>query len=225
MSRVSLDIEKFMYDPFGSDLIGKLSDYGEFSISWGDAEKYKESLCRYIVICYDFGSPLRHRISDLYERKRTAAEMAGLAYLNNGRFPRAVEDALLGKNEAVALAVTKYLMLFGKPEFQLLEANMAQFAMETATMMKQAGDKDTVKTARELAADINRLTNLLYGGDETIETRKALYQRLEERRIQVRPEDLVKRIAEGSKLKDFSPYGEDYDVEPMKYKGDGEEEV
>jgi len=222
MNRAELDVSKFLYDPFDPELVGKLSKYGEFSIGWGAAEKYKEGLCRYIVLCYDFESPLRHRISDLSERKALSATMGGLSKTKSGKFPPVLEDALVGANEAVSLAVTKYLMLFGKPEFLLLEANMAQFAMETATMLKQAGDKDTVKTARELAADINRLTRTLYGGEEPIETRKALYQRLEERRAQVRPEDLVKRISEGSKLKDYSPYGDDYDVEPMKFMGDSE---
>lgn len=220
MTRDELDVTRFVYDPFAEDLVEQLSVFGEFSTSWGDADKYKTELARYIVICYDFNSPMRFRYGDLWDRKRESAVLAGVPVHSSGSFMRPAEDAIIGKNDAVTLAVTKYLMLFGKPALVMLEAALAQFHSETTLMLKGGGDKDTVKVAREMKGYIEELTKELYGGDEIIEVRKRLYQKMEQRRVQVRPEDFVERIAKGDDLLDGSPYGADYKVDGMKFLSD-----
>lgn len=216
MTRDELDISKFTYDPFSKDLVGKLSKLGEFSTHWGDAEVHKETLTRYIVLCYDFGSPLRFRYADLWDRKREAGVLAGVPVHSSGSFMKPAEDAILGKNDLVTLAVTKFLLSFGKPALVLLEAYLAQFQKETSLMMSGQGDKDAVKVAQILKEDIEKLTKELYGGDEILEVRKRLYQKIEQRRVQVRPEDFVARLTEGDDLSDGSPYGK-YKVDKMKF--------
>lgn len=218
-----MEFERCLYDPFRKDLVSKMeSDYEEFRLNFGNLQSRKEEVLRYIIIMYDLKSPYRQMYPDHMDRKREAALRAGFALGVHKTFSNWVEDMLVGQNEEVNVAIVKYLMLFGIPELTALEGCISQFVAESEKMMKRKGDMKTYQLQKALMHDMDRYENKIFGGQEALDMRKALYQNLEQRRRAVRPEDIAKRLKDNpsDKLDDFSPYGEDYQVEPLKFIGD-----
>ena len=74
------------------------------------------------------------------------------------------------------------------------------------------------KNIEFLRIKIKELTEILYGGGETLNARRALYAGIEKDRFPL-PDDGIKRLNQGDNLEDYNPYGE-YKVEKLKFVGD-----
>ena len=207
-----------LFNPNDNDLVEKLSVYGEFSKNETDYGLDRLKLFRYIVMMYDMLSPMRLEYPDFWERKKVSALNAGFKVNKKGYFDEIIEKMLLGENDYVNQAVTKYVMLHGVPEYSALVAYQAGLYFETLKVQRGTITPNITKNIDMLSAKIRLLTEQIYGGSETINAKRALYSGIEKDRFPL-PDDVVKRLNEGDKLEDYNPYG-NYEVEPIKFMGD-----
>lgn len=216
-----MDFSECLYNPDDKDLVKKLQKYEEFKIPLGVMEKHRLAICRFIVIMYDLKSPYRYTYPDINERRREAAREAGMQLNRNREFTKEVEDAILGVNDVVARMIAKYIMLIGIPELMALEGCMSQFVYESEKMIRRMGDMQSYKLQKALMQDMKEYESKIFGGQEILDMRKALYQSLESKRRAPKPEEMAKRFQENpdDTLDDFSPYG-DYKVDKIKFLGD-----
>ena len=213
-----IDRSKYYFDPFDEDLSKKLSKYDEFNEEFG---LDKDSTLKYIVLMFDMQSSLRLDVRDFWERKRVAALIAGFKYKARMKeFDEATEKMLLGENAAVNNAVTKYIMLFGSQQYAALVIYHTMLVFEVQKTMRNSYTNSTIKNVEHIRKEIDKITEELYGCKETINARKALYSKIEKDRRAEKPEDIIERINKGDNLIEYSPYGEDYIPDKMKYKGD-----
>lgn len=213
-----IDKKKYYYDPTADDLDQQLSKYDEFNENY---ELDKTMVNRYIVLMFDMNTSLRLDVRDFWERKRIAAQIAGFKFRPRVKeFEEPVESMLLGNNAAVNNAITKYIMLFGLPEYASLVIFQTMLVFEVQKTLRGTYNNNTSKNVDYIHKRISELTDLLYGGKEAINAKKALYSKIEKDRRAEKPEDIIKRINDGDDLSDMNPYGESYKVDKMKYKGD-----
>jgi len=223
MTEKDINRKDFLFDPFSKSLFDDLAGkYVEFEgLGEGKFKKYKSEICRFIVLCYDKNSVLVRKISDLFERKRTAAILAGFKSGSDGKYPKIVEDIILLNNEELSKAVVRYLIIFGLPEMLALTAEITAlasetFAIQTGTSKKMKESLDNIRTTR---IEINKLVEEIFGGKEVIEARKVLYEGIMVKSL-YRPESFIKRLDSGEDLEDCNPYPNGYKVDKMKFIGD-----
>lgn len=211
-------VKGMLFDPNDESIVSKLSVYGEFAKEEEDYGVPKLHLFRYIVVMYDMQSPMRLEYPDFWERKKVSALKAGFKVNRKGYFNEDVEKILLGENDNVNQAITKYVMLHGVPEYSALVAYQAGLYFETLKVQRGTISTNITKNIELLRVNIRMLTDLIYGGSETINAKRALYSGIEKDRFPL-PDDVVKRLKEGDNLDDYNPYG-DYSVSEIKFIGD-----
>lgn len=228
MKRTDYDFSGCMWNPNSEGFlktIQEIKEFGEYIPPPHSSVLTRKRVFTWIVIMFDLNSPLRRTITNYYDRKKLAAEIAGWERGRNNEFPEEVTQVLLGENETVNKLIVSYLMLFSMPEYtQLIAYLNIQFALMMEAM-KQAFDKDTVKLLDDLTTKIKRLTSEIYGSgqvDEVMNARKALYNMAEKERVRLNPESIVKVLSEEGELpKDFNPHGK-YKPDKIKFISDEE---
>lgn len=202
-----------MYNP--NRMLSDLILYDEFRVDFGiDKEKF----LKFTVLVYDINSPMRTMYVDLWERKRAAAIMVGFKVDESGKFEKDVEDMLVGENMACNQAISKYVVIQGIPEYTALVALQTSLHCEMLKVQRGVANQNVTKNIILLQNNIKANTEYLFGGEEPLDLRQALYGIIEKDRFPL-PDEVVRRIAEGDKLDDYSPYG-DYVVDEMKFIGD-----
>lgn len=215
MDKSELDLSLFLYSPFDKKTVTKLEQYDEFKVDFGvDKAKF----ISYVILLFDFNTPLRKEVQLFYRRKAEAAIMAGFK-IAKGRFDKEVEDMLIGENKECNIAISRYLSLFGLPEYMELMGLESMLAFEMQNALKFSESQDfqvTRKNMKELTERINELTLVLFGGKEALEARKALYEFTEKDRLRIRPEHIAEDLEAGKPILDgYNPYGE---YKPSKLK-------
>ena len=222
MTLKDIDTKRLLYDPKSPDFVTNIkSKINEFKNYVGSLPDRK--LFTYIVLMYDISSPLWRDVLDYYERKRVAAEISELP-TKKGKWTSEVEDILLGTNEQINAMIVEYALQFGQPELLQLLGNLSLLSSETRKTISFKGNKDSLKIISETGDEIRRLSRVVFHSgeyDEITAARNALYAKVEKERQKLKPEDIVRAIAEDEDLSDFNPYG-NYQVEKSKFLGDEE---
>lgn len=214
-----------LYDPeekgFADKIAKSIKEFGEFKKDRG----YYERIFRWVVYVYDRQSPMVKEIPDLMMRKGEAAALAGYTTDEEGRFEEEVEKFLLGKDDDVNGLVVAYVSRFADPSYILLVASWNMLLDNTRKVLSGKQQKDTYATIKLITADIDDLTRTVFSSNndnESIEMKKALYSRVEGDRLKLNHENIIKYVEEHGDLPSgFSPYGEKYKVEKLKFIGDG----
>jgi hypothetical protein len=225
MTIKDIDTSKLLFDPKGVDFSERIKDkIPEFANYKGKVPDKK--VFTWVAIMYDIYSPLWREIGDYYERKRVCAEIADFPQ-KKGRWTEDAEQILMGSNEEVNAMVVEYIARFGMPEIYQLVAHLSLLSSETRKTISFKGNKDSIKIITETGEEIRRLTRVVFHSgdyDEITSARNALYAKAEKERLKLRPEDVVRLVAEEGDLPDdFNPYG-DYKVEKSKFVGDAKPE-
>jgi len=211
MERGDLDLTRFLYDPFDPDTIKKLVvKYDEFGFKFINFEN-KKRIVSYIILIFDLNTPLREDILDEHERKRTAALLAGFKVNDGGCFKKEVEDALIGENKDINKAIIRYAMCFSNPDFTMLISFLDMYYKENIDAIGTGATAAKIKNIKDLNITIKKLTKEIFGGEESINLRKALYGSADEMRIALKPEDIATRLEKCEEATDIAPYGEEYD--------------
>lgn len=202
-----------MYDP--NKTLSDLILYDEFRVDFGiDKEKF----LKFVVLVYDINSPMRNMYVDLWERKRATAIMVGFKVDESGKFESDVEAMLVGENMECNKAISKYVVIQGIPEYTALVALQTSLHCEMLKVQKGVANQNVTKNIILLQNNIKSNTEYLFGGEEPLNLRQALYGIIEKDRFPL-PDEVVRRIADGDKLDDYNPYG-DYKVDELKFIGD-----
>jgi hypothetical protein len=138
----------------------------------------------------------------------------------DGKFTDTYEEVLLGGNQAVNNAISKYIRLFAEPKYLSLVYywSILSAEFENITGSKESKDyKNTIGNIEKLEAKIKECTDYLFGGGEVKDIKRALYESVEKENLRLRPED----IAMAEDIDDLigHPYGKDYKPEKLKYVG------
>lgn len=174
-------------------------------------EKDKEETYKYIIAYYNPKSPVRFE-PDLIARKKAAAQVAGWKAKEFGRYPSHVDDILMAKNEAVNQLIIDYCYLVGGVDFTILAVYEQGMYNELINLIGRAFTKDTVKKIKEITDEINEIKEKILANDTfSKELSKALYAKTESIRIELRPEDIARKIKDGEEPVKVKPYGNDYD--------------
>jgi len=214
MTKNEINVESLLYNPFEKNPLNKLRHYDEF------ANIKDDKILAYIILAYDLKSDIRKEYPSRNQQKVEAAKLAGFKFTLN-QFDKSVEEILIGDHYDVDKAIVKYLSFFGKPELMALE--FLYNKMNDLLYQQRKGDdeKDSHKTIIFLKDNINELTEIIFGGVETITARSALYEFIQKNStISVRPENIGEKLADGEvPLDGYNPYGDEYEIPKMKYLG------
>lgn len=211
-----IDTSKYLIDPKSKNFVSKMKSYGkEFDeIIEGIEEK---KLFTYICLMYDYESELRKMFPELPDRKRNAALIAGFEMVN-GVFDDKVFDLLTGQSKKFNAMIVKYSSLSNSLD------HVAYVTLEVLLYhhVSQALDDPKVKTHEtviKIRQEMDTLRQSLLGGNEVQEMKKALYEGAAATRLKITVED-KREIMKEKGIGDWSPYGEDYDVELPRYYND-----
>jgi hypothetical protein len=101
--------------------IGSINSFKEYK---GDRNK----VIKYIVLCYDKGSPILNRfMQDDVKRKTSSAEYAGWNPNKDGLFDNDVDQIMKCLNPEVNLMIIDFLRTFNDPSWALLMTGMESY--------------------------------------------------------------------------------------------------
>jgi hypothetical protein len=220
MKLQNLDTSRFLFDPKDANFVKKMhSDSKEFYLRTDQVSEKKAFT--YLTLMYDPTSELRIRHKDLYERKNIAAQVAEFPTKENKHkqfvFYHSYEDLMIGENERFNMAVAHYLFKtynIDYIEHILLEYQYKKLFIESF--------KSYDNRTNDLLKDIkDRLLNsdmkLLGGHEDSVKLREALYAKSDKERVNyLMPENVLDQYHKDG-LKEFNPYGEDYNVGDLTY--------
>ena len=215
-----------LYNP---DTTGFLKKITKGIHSFKAYEKINEDYLRifkWVVYVYDRQSPLVKEIPEPMVRKGEGAILAGFTTDEDGKFDEEVEEFMFGKDDEINGLIVAYISRFADPHYIMLVASWNLLLDGTRKLLSGKYDKGMYTTTKDITKDIEDLTRTVFSSgdkDESIEMKKALYSRVENDRLKLNQENIVKYIDEHGELpKKFSPYGEGYKADKLKFVGDGQ---
>lgn len=221
MNKNIIDYSVFLYNPESDKEINELiKRHPEFNSIEGFDSKM---IAKYAVYLYDIKTPLRIKYPLLYPRKKVAAVMAGFTTDKEGKFSKEIEEFLIGKNNQIQLALNSYIAGFGSPKYMALATYWTLLLNEMSNATSVENGKDVIKNIKELEGLIEDATEIIYGGKETQDALRSLYQSIEGDRLRsmLSPEGIANARAEGKEpMEGYNPYGADYKIGKMKFMGD-----
>ena len=171
-------------------------------------------IIRYIVAVYDKRG-LRVYEESIQKRKRIASELVGWKQ-ENRHLRRVHQDILESKDVAVNRMVIRFLKMHKSVRYASLVAKEEAYF----TMLERMMGVDDLKKAdndlfNSLESDIeSRITEFLQG-DTNRSLTSELIDEIEFEKLELRPEDVAKRIRDGIEVVDLNPY-EDWKPSKMR---------
>jgi len=198
-----LDGSVFEYNPKDNKELKRLEeshpDFHSVNAKSG-LKTLKKEILRYIILMYDKNTPLRTMYNGHYKRKGYAAIMAGFQRdPRTNKFNNAVKDVILGQNDDVNRAIVRYVM-------QFFDADYLQLILYNELMGKQFrssmdGEKALTSTQvnaiQDIRKEIDRLTEKVFGGNESRELEQELYRALEIEKETLHPDFVAKAYDDG----------------------------
>jgi hypothetical protein len=222
MNLSNIDCKDLMFNPLDESALKELQTYDEFREDFGVDPK---KALVYLIIVYDLNTPLRTRYPLLTTRKNAGADIAGFPRDLEGEFEEEYSKLVFGGNKNFSKAIAKFVRLFGSTEYITLVMLWTILANEwenTQNTKDSSKYKDTIKNIQELNVQIKKYEQTLFGGDETIDVKRALYEAVEKESFRTtRPEDiaLATNKEELNVLLD-NPYGDDYTPDQLHFVSD-----
>ena len=172
----------------------------------------------YIVLVYDLNSEIRRNIKEYLRRKTEAGEAAGfLRDEKTGFFEKRIEDMMVGENDQFNKAVVQYTSWMFERNYKhlvVLEFNYHKLAIES--MKKWDSKSNTL--IMDMKNEMDVIEKGLFGGEEVMNMRRALYEGTDRTRLRLRKENEIDEF-ELNGLTDWSPYG-DYKPYKLTFVGD-----
>lgn len=207
----NIDTSKFLEDPQKRDFVKNMESRSSAFVFDISSVDYKKSLI-YITLMYDKESYFRKGISNYLERKYEAGITAGFVLQPDNQFAKPVESALIGNRDEFNRAIIQYISLQYDLEYAKLVVYELEYYKLLMRAMKEMDRKgDTKKQIDSINNEIRELEKKIFGGEEVINVRKALYEGTARTRLRLRPEDMNDEYAI-NKLTNLSPWG-DYNLD------------
>lgn len=185
-------------------LLEKLSGFEYDFEGYPNPRMDKNKTIRYINYYYSKGSPLSERYKDYKQRKAAAAIIAGFeSSPKTGDFHPKIEAMLSGSDHMVNRMVVSFVAHNYSTNFSSLIALRDMFlkALEDQT------DPQKVVKIFEINEKLELLEQRMLNGDQNPKINAALVQSIEEIKLELKPEDVAKRISKGLPPIDWEVYG------------------
>lgn len=164
----------------------------------------KNKTIRYINYFYSKGTPLEKDYSVYKQRKVAAAVLAGFGYnQKTGEFDKKITDMLEGKDPMVNRMIISLLKHNYSTRFDALMSIRDMFYRA----LEDVNDPAKVTKVFEISDKLVKMELEMLNNDESQGLTVALIQRMEEIKLELKPEDVAIRIASGMKPIDFELYG------------------
>jgi hypothetical protein len=156
--------------------------------SFRDFKGEKTKVIRYIVLCYDKGSPiLKKFIQDDVKRKTAAADYAGFIADDEGLFDNQVDMMMKCQNHEVNSMIIDFVRTFNDPNWALLMTGMESYYQKLQQIMNadfEGGKRDIFqieetkgklfKQAQEMSKSLDEAASKILS-DENIFLKRDLY--------------------------------------------------
>ena len=230
MELKDIDSSQFVFDFKDDKFVQKLRAHKQFllppKLSYTSKDQtitfdydYKQ-LFTYISLMYEIKSPLHVEVPAYPHRKTKAAQLAGYKFNKYDEFEPEVEAILIGDVEAVNIAIVHYVTMQRVADYLMYTSFQGLLQREHISAASGKAQKDSIKNIKDLTAETERLSQKLFGGEESRKLRDTLYGAAEFERLKLRSEDIAKIVEEtGDVPEDFNPYG-DYKPSKIKYAGE-----
>jgi hypothetical protein len=209
-----IDSSKLLFDIHAKDLQEQFTKrFTEFEEYEGKVDSLK--VIQYIILLSDMSSPMRVEKPDWYARKYTIAHMVKFP-MSKKEFSTEAEAIIIGDDDIVNQTIVAYIASYGLPNYTLLMAFMSLMSFETQKIFAGKGSKDSQKIIDNASDRIQNLTRDFFKSgdtDEYFKARQALYAKVEQDKMRLRPEQIVRVLEDTGDLPEgFSPYGDDYKI-------------
>jgi hypothetical protein len=184
------------------------------------------NIIKYVVACYDKESPVVEEFRKRWTiRKKTAATYAGFFDLAKIH-AYDVDTILYARNDKVNKIILRYLSMLFDREF-LMYAVASELLINVSEQLMRfdfAKPSDMAKAKQnvvELQNDLNDLEEKVFSGGDVKLLKIVLYGEAQRFMVsELRPENIVSKREKKEKIVDVNPYGEGYEVEPLKFISD-----
>ncbi len=220
MNLNELYTESFFKNPKSPNFVEQLESASEFFKAELPKGVNRKKVLTFISIMYDPASELRKNVSNLAQRKTLAALASGFSLDSGNKFPKEIEDVLVGVDANVARMIAEYCYLSHGLDFIVYTSYNRIFTEVIAMSFKQDKAKDSIALIGKLKSEIEEVERKIFGGDEVLLMRKALYLSSKKMSIGLQMEDIIDRIEKGENLDDLNPYPNNYTTAPLKFVGD-----
>lgn len=186
--------------PLLSELSGFEYDFKDYPNPVVD----KNKTIRYINYFYSKGTPLEKDYTVYKQRKVAAAVLAGFGYNGKtGEFDKKITEMLEGKDPMVNRMIISLLKHNYSTRFDALMSLRDMFHRA----LEDVNDPAKVTKVFEISDKLVKMEMEMLNNDESQGLSVALIQRMEEIKLELKPEDVAIRIASGMKPIDFELYG------------------
>lgn len=152
-------------------------------------------LMQYIFCMYDKNSPYRKKFPDILKRKVEVSHDVEFDEVEGGIFTAPIEDLLRGRNRVVNMKIVEYVRMHRNFKYAFLVSIESSYYNIMVDIMggatKQIGDARSIQT--ELEDTLIEIMNQ----DNNPTLRDELLRYMEDERLQLRPEDIAKKMQNG----------------------------
>jgi len=172
----------------------ELNKFKEFRLDPGEGIDNNKVML-YIFCMYDKASPYRKKYSDVLKRKIEVAHDCGFSTVEGGNFESPVEDFLKGKNKIVNRKIVTYVRLHRNYKYSYLVTIDESYYSLMLDIL--GGETKKIASAKEVQGELEETLLEILGQDNNPYVRDELLRYMEEERIELRPEDIAKKLQEG----------------------------
>lgn len=198
MNVKDLDGSLFLYDPTKDTHIEKLKNsHEDFQLDLGSLNNYRKKLLKFIILQYDLNTPLRIEYKDYFRRKANAALLAGFKRnKQSGKFKEDIANAMIGKNDEVNRMIVRYVMYFYNEDYLQLILYWEYLGTFGRGQLNGNINSQTIRALDNIRETISKLTQRIFGGDESVDLKQKLYKALDSEKNNLHPDNVTKDLKE-----------------------------
>lgn len=152
-------------------------------------------LMQYIFCMYDKNSPYRKKYSDALKRKIEIAHDVEFQEEGGGVFVSPVEDLLKGKNRIVNQKIVEYVRLHRNFKYAFLVSIEASYYTMMVEVM--GGSVKQVSDMKGIQLELEDTMLDILNQDNNPYLKEEILRYMEDERLQLRPEDIAKKLQAG----------------------------
>jgi hypothetical protein len=154
-----------------------------------------DKLLQYIFCMYDKYSPYRKKFSDALKRKIEIAHDVEFTDTGGGIFEPPVEDFLKGYNKVVNQKIVEYVRLHRNFKYAFLVSIEASYYNLMVDII--GGSTKQLSDARSIHIELEDTLLEILNQDNNPYLKDEILRYMEDERLQLRPEDIAKKIQSG----------------------------
>jgi hypothetical protein len=197
----SIEFKGMLYSPHkvpeGESVFKIFPDLKKFSIfkKSPGPELNNDLVMLYIFCMYDKSNPYRGKYTDVLKRKVEIAHDVGFKMDEKGVFLEPVEDMLKGKNEVVNRKIVEFVRIHRSFKYTYLVTIEASYYNVMLEVMEGATKR--IPDLRNIQEELEDTMADLLTEDDNPYIKDAILRYVEEERLQLRPEDVALKLANG----------------------------